>query len=238
MSRFARNSIAFLVSITAFTLIVRSQLPDPPQRKKELENPVITFSGKIPDGVNYTVRVSYWTTSASFFCTDFNIGSLIPFGFGGGQGRDAEVKVSTHHVTSRDGFHYAKIPLDSITGSCNWQPKYLDICLTKKSNSNERCIKLLQRTNEGLSKKKLRPLLEGTVLNPECDSLDWYLVGACFELPIDYNDYFSIIKNSSFKYNFRLAPQDIVINFKLLSLEQTRQRKTLFDQAHIKSISR
>jgi len=142
-----------------------------------------------------------------FFCTDFNIGRLIPFGFGGSRSRDQENKVVTHKVKNQDGFHYAKIPLDSIAGSCGWQARYLDICFVRDGGVSDRCIKLLQRPPSGLTKQKPLPLLEGTVLNPECDSLDWYLVGACFRTPIDYDNYHSIIQDSSFRYNYRLAPQ-------------------------------
>jgi len=244
MNRFSRNSLALLGALIGFTLIVRSQLPNPPAPPEvglpAPPDPIIVLSGKIPSDTNYTIRVSYWTTSESFFCTDFNFGSLLPFGFGNNRSRNHKNKVFIHDVETRQGFHHAKIPIDSITGPCGWKPMYMDLCLTKNGLSTGDCIKLLRDDYDDGSLRGPLPLAQGQDVNIECEPQQWYEDNRkyeyqqCYRAPIEQSTRFNLV-DYMLNYNYSLVPQEITLNIIFLTPEEAKKRRGFILDAYTKS---
>ena len=239
MNRFTRNSIAFIGSLTIFTLIVRSQLPDP-REPAVYPDPMIVMSGEITAETTYRVKVEYWSTSESYFCTSFNFGSLIPFGFGGSGARHHKQKTFTHYASINFDRHYIKIPLDSISGPCGWKPIYLDLCLIKNNVDRSQCIKLLKHDHDGGSLRRSLPLAQGKVINLECEAPRWHVANhlyyykQCYRGPIEYKPNFNV-HDYSLNYNYSLVPQEIKLNIDILSPEQAEKRRIFIRDAHTKS---
>lgn len=242
MNRYTRNAFVFIGTFFIVVLIFRSLLPTSIEVAEqeqadysgelvlveaEAEALVIELFGEIPPDMNYHAEVTYQTTSSSFFCTDFNLGSLIPFGFGSG-GRDPEFKEFVYHAKIQYTIHHLKIPLDEYKSSaCNWVPIGVDVCLTQDGYPSKSCLKLFERSPDFES-------ADGKILEIECVPFNSneiaYYATACYPADKKANEsggqqYNYSKKRHNFSYSYPLVSQRIETNFSMITVKQANQRR-------------